>query len=464
MSKKPLSKLVKYTYGVRDLFTTTMNNTSNYMLVFTLTNVMMFPTEVVLMITGISTTVMAFTTFFTGIILEATPAMRWGRHRSFMLVFAPISAIGFVLKFTRLFPNDYVAAICIIIANVVGGIAGSLSSNSHAALVNIFTDDPKERGMLAGHRATAIGIAGIITSYTSVPLVALLGNYVSKQASYTIMAIIVVSFSLVATWYTFWLSRGYETTNAGGKAEASSTKERASIKLIMACLFKNPSLMTLVFADFMRFAGNLMLMGTTAYFFTYVAQNFPLMATYTLLGGLMQTSGAFISGQLTKLSSKFKIVFGEFMIGACLLLLRVFGFNISIAFPLLLAYRFFQGFSFSMFFTLYTDSVVYGEWKTGVFVPGFTSSMYSVSAQLGSLFNGWFLPIMLMAISFNAQIPAAEATLEMRTGILMIFSLVPACFRILGGLALTLLYKLTPAQLDTYRTEIAARKAAVTEA
>ncbi len=460
MENKPLSKLVKYTYGVTDLFNTTMNNTANLMLVFTLTNVMMFPTPVVLMITGISTTVLAFLTFFTGIIISGTPAMKWGRHRSFMVIFAPLAAIGFVLKFTRLFADNYIAAIFIIIAYIVGNYASSLSSNSHAALVNIFTDDPKERGMLAGHRATAIGAAGIITSYTSIPLVAFLSLYISKTASYTLMATIVGLFYLLTTWYTIWLSKGYEGANLKNGAVESSTKERAPIKLMLACLFKNPSLMTLVFADFSRFAGNLMLMGTTAYFFTYVVSNFPLMAVFTLFGGILQTVGALVSGQLTNMSSKFKIILAEFMIAASLLMVYLFGFNIAVAFPLLLLYRFFQGFGFSMFFTLYTDSVVYGEWKTGLFVPGFTSSMYSVSAQLGTLFNGWFLPAMLIAISFNNKIPAAQASIEMKTNILMLFALIPACFRLLGGLALTFFYKLTPEHLIAYRAEIVARKAA----
>lgn len=460
MTKQPLSKLVKYTYGVGDLFNTNMNNTSNLLFVFTLTNVMMFSAGTVRMITGISTTWMAFLTFFIGFIISGTPAMKWGRHRSFILIFPPIAAIGFVLRFTRFLENEATAAIFIIIAYVVGTFASSLTSNSHASLINIFTTDPKVRGMLAARRGTAIGIAGIITSYTSVPLVAWLALYVSKPASYTWMAIIIVTLYVLAMWYTFWLSKGYEGVNLEEEADATPTKQRAPIKLMLACLFKNPSLMTLVFADFSRFAGNLMLTGTAAYFFTYVVKSFPLLAVYTLFGGILQTVGAFTSGQLTKLSSKFKLVLGELTIAAILLLLYLFGFNVTIAFALLMCYRFFQGFSYSMFFALYTDAVVFGEWKTGVFVPGFTSSMYSVAAQLGTMFNGWFLPSMLIAISFNAKIPAAQASMQMRTGVLLIFALIPAGFRLLGGLALTFLYKLTPKQLEIYRAEIAARKEA----
>lgn len=465
MAKKPLNKLVTHTYGVADLFQSTMNNTANYMFVFVLTNVFLFPNEITLMISGVSSTIIAAMTFIVGPIISGTPAMRWGRHRSFMIIFAPLAALGFVLKFTRLFEADYAAAIAIIIANVCGSFCGSLVSGSHAALVNIFTDDAKERGRLAAHRGTAIGIASVITSYTTVPLVDWLKVYVSDQVAYSVMAIIVVSCYLLTMYYTVWLSKGYEGPGTNNAAQNTKRRERTPLRLILISLVKNPNLIVLVLADILRFTANMTILGTAAYFFTYVVQDYSKMAVYTLLGGIIQAFGSFISGFFPRYSSKTKLVFSEIGTVVCCLLLYFIGSgSLIISFILMLLYRLMHGIGFSMYFALYTDSVVFSEWKTGAFIPGFNTSMYSVSAQMGSMLKGWILPILLIAIDFVANTPVEQVQASTMQGLMLIFTLFPAVLRGISALLLGVLYKLTPERLDSYRKEIAERKAALNKA
>lgn len=457
MSKSPLATRVKYTYGVADLFQSTMNNTSNYMFVYVLGTVMMFTNEQVLMISGISSTVTLFCTFLTGLIVSGMPAMKWGRHRSFIYIFAPITAACFVLKFTRVSSNAALAAILMVGFVALGNFTSSLVSVSHAALVNVFTKDPSERGMLASHRATCVAMASVITSYTTVPLVEVFKKSMSEAMAYSLVAVVVVSFYLATMYYTANMAKNYEQPEVKEKPVKA---ERPSIKLMLFCLIKNPNLIAIVIADISRFCGNLMVLGTTAYFYRYVLQDYSKMATYTLWAGIVQTCGAYTSGAIKQLSSKAKIVIGELGIAVSLTMVRLLGFSYIPAFIFLLIYRFFQGFSFSMFFTLYADSVVYGEWKTGVFVPGFTSNMYSISARIGETFKGWILPAALIAINFDASIPAEEFTMAMRTGILNVAFLMPACFRALGGIVLLLFFRLTPEKLAEYQAEIDARKAA----
>ena len=455
--KKPLSKLVKYTYGVADLFQSTLNNSSNYMWNFVLTNVLMFSNATVLKISGISSTVTLIATFFTGIIVSGLPALKWGRHRSFIMVFPVVVSIGYVLKYTALSDNENVAAAILIVCVCLANFFHSFVSVSHAALVNVFTENPAERGMLASHRATCVAFASVITSYTTVPLVAKLQDRgMSARSSYVAMAVIICVLYTLAMWYTAWLAKDYE----GPYAPDHKTDERPSVIKILSCLVTNPNLIALVIADILRFCGNLTLTGTVAYYYRYVILDYSKMATFTLFAGIVQTIGAYVSGRLTKLSSKFKIVFGEIAIGVCLIIVRFVGFKLVPSYIFLWTYRFFQGFTFSMFFALYADSTVYGEWKTGAFVPGFTSNMYSISARLGEMCKGWVLPLLLIAINFNNQIPAEEWTIEMRTSILNVFTLFPAACRILGGLILLFGFRLTPEKLEQCRKELEERKAA----
>jgi Na+/melibiose symporter-like transporter len=174
----------------------------------------------------------------------------------------------------------------------------------------------------------------------------------------------------------------------------------------------------------------------------------------------VQTFGAFISGELTRVNSKFKIVFGEFMVGLSLLLVMVVGFNVRAAFTALMVCRFFHGFTYSMFFTLYTHCVVYSQWKTGVFAPAFVSSISGLGSRLGIVFNGWFMPSAMILIAFNNKTPPAETPMEVRAGILMIFALAPALFRILGGANLWLFYRIREGKLQEYKQDIAAKRIA----
>ena len=149
------------------------------------------------------------------------------------------------------------------------------------------------------------------------------------------------------------------------------------------------------------------------------------------------------------------------MVAVSMLSVRLVSSSFPLAFTCLMIYRFFHGFSYSMFFALYSDCVVYGEWKTGVSIPGFTLGLSSMAAQLGTMIKSWLLPLILIWVKFDASIPASEASQELIVGVQNMFALIPGSIRLLGALALLFCYKITREMLEKCEKEIAERAAAV---
>jgi GPH family glycoside/pentoside/hexuronide:cation symporter len=451
---KPMPKLIRYTYGVGDVMTSLLSVVRNMFWTFCLTNVMLFPIEQVVMITGIGTTLQLVTSFFIGPILSGTPEMPWGRYRSFMLVGAPITQFFFVLMFTKI-GSGYAAAIIMVTVYTINSVIHSLVLNAHGSLVNIIGRDDVERGMLASNRGVGTAAAGILASYTTTPLAALLAVRLGAQLGYTLMTVIISVVYIAAFWYTAWMVKDYE------KAGTGSAKEK-SISLVdmLKSTLKNPPLITVFVADVCRFIGNLVFQASVAYYFTYIIFNMGLMPQYILFGSILQVLGAFISGRLTsKFSSKMLAVVGELGVGGCLILINFFGYSSAFGFTALMVLRLMHGFAYSMYFACYADCVLYGEWKTGQFMPGFVNGISGIAVSVGMMVAGWLTPILLMSSGFISGMAAEEVTPQVQAGILNLVAFIPGIARACSRLILLFFYRLTREKLITYASEIKERKA-----
>ena len=457
--KKPLSNLLRWTYGFVDLTATIHNNTGNILFTYVLTNVLMFELSNVLLINSVASTVCMFVPWIIGAIMSGTPAMKWGRYRSWLLLAAPIANLAFVFKFTRVPGSETFAAWVVIVAYIINGFSNSACYIANGSLLNVISSNAAERTMLSRNRGFHTALASVLYSYTGTPLAlalaALLGN---MAAGYTGMVACVAIVNCLTMWYTVWATRGYE----GPGVVDVATEKRASLKTMLKSLVQNRSLCGLVVSDILRFTSNMTVMGTQTYFFTYVMQDTKLMTAYIFWGGIFQTIGSYASGSLVKkFSAKWMLTAAEFVIAAALALCFVSTGRGAMVFILLMIYRFSHGFSYSIFFNSYADCVVYGEWKTGQSVPGFTLSLTSVAAQLGSMIKSWMLPLILIAIECNAKIPVEECSATVINGISKTFSFVPAGIRLVSALIILVVYNLTKEKVQQCESEIKARKASV---
>ena len=458
--KKPLSNLVKYTYGLVDLTATIHNNIGNMFFMFVMTNVLMLSNTTTLWISGIGSSIVMFFPFFIGMIMSGTPAMKWGRYRSWLLVCAPIANIAFVFRFVAIGENEVAVGWVILIAHLIDQLFHGFCYAANGSLMNVISSNEADRVFLSRNRGFHTGLANVVISYIGQPLALAFAAKVGLKGGWACMVVCVAVVNCLTMWYTVWLTREYE--GPGIAEDVSNTTKRAPISVMLKSLVQNRSLMALVFADICRFTGNMAILGSQAYLFTYVLQDKGLMTLYTFWGGILQTVGSFCSGSVVKKSSaKVMITASEFLCVASLAVCYVASGAgiVPLAIGTLLLYRFSHGFGYSIYFNSYADCVVYGEWKTGMFIPGFTVSLTSVAAQVGSMIKSWVLPLVLIAINFNAKIPVEETSATVISGIRTVVTLFPGGVRLLGALALLIFYNLTNEKIKQCEEEIKARKA-----
>lgn len=104
---------------------------------------------------------------------------------------------------------------------------------------------------------------------------------------------------------------------------------------------------------------------------------------------------------------------------------------------------------------LYSETCTFAEWKTGADNSGVIMGMQQLGVKLGAIFKGVAASISLSAAGYVAGM---EATPALKAGILRGYFLFPGTAFIIGGLALLLFYKLTPARVEEMQKEIEARK------
>jgi Na+/melibiose symporter-like transporter len=111
--------------------------------------------------------------------------------------------------------------------------------------------------------------------------------------------------------------------------------------------------------------------------------------------------------------------------------------------------------SSSMSTALFSDTVVYGEWKTGKNIRAFTMALQTFPIKMGILIRSGVITFGLMAIGFVAN---TEPTTRVVNGISSIMIFAPAIVCIISAAAFYFGYRLEDNAVVQMEKEIAARK------
>lgn len=448
--KKPLTKTIKYGYGIANCGFTLANNVELLFFTFFCTNIAKFSLGTVAIIGSISAIANIILTPFYGAIIAKTKPMRWGRLRSWMVLMPPLAAIFFALEFSRLSSSIVVSAIIVIIGTVMFDQVYSLAVIAHDSLINYIANNAEERTMISTRRGFYMSIANIFNSYVGKPLAGLFALWVGETYSYTLLAFVLCIFMTLTYWFEVWMTRGYEPT---GKMAAETEvviveDERVTLREMFATAVKNKNILALIVADCLRYLSYNVLVASVVYYFVYVAQNEALQIYYLFFGGIVQLVGAYLSPRVSKrFSSRTGVIVGMLSVGCLQILCNFLGFNVPVAFGVLLVYRLCHGCAISLIPALIADCAEYEKWKNSAPVP-FTIGVIGVAPKMAALLRSWIISAVLAFVGFNANIPPAEASHSFKTGVLNMFMLIPGCLSIASGLILFFFYKLTKEKLN----------------
>jgi GPH family glycoside/pentoside/hexuronide:cation symporter len=441
-------------------------NFSSYFYLFFLSNVVQFPTHLVVIITSISTAVNAALSPIYGGIITSVKPMKWGRNRSWMLLLPPIVIVTTMFQWTRISSNDIVSVAVIIIAFVIGAITSNIAWVANLNLIPTLANNPAERGLLSSHRMMYTSASMMAVGYIGTPLIAFftakLGSqFIGYPATMFTMSVIYIASYLVV----FAITKGYEPTGAEEAAAAAGPANKQAEKVGVGVLIKsvtqNPHLIFLLCGDFFRYMSNFMYTAVIAFYFTYVAKNMALMAHYVFFSSIGSFIGASVAGPLSKkFSSRNMVIVSLIIAGASMILGKFTGLSVIWIFVCGIASRLVVGAMGSWVVPMYSEAGIYSEWKTGRNASAFIMGIMNLSLQASNVTRNIVIPLTLAATGFVAGLPAEQGTLALQQGILTLMMLIPGITYLITAVFFGFGYRLNNEKLAQYQKEIADRKAA----
>jgi GPH family glycoside/pentoside/hexuronide:cation symporter len=460
MAKKALSNLTKNLYGISDFGFTIMANVENYYWIPFLTNIAKFPLAAIAIASSLPYTFDAIAQPVYAGLISALKPMRWGKNRSYMIVFGPLVVLSFILCFSNIGPPSVALLICAIAMAATNGTR-TMTWTSNLNLINVLANNSDERAMLASRRSTWTAASGIIYAYAVGPAIVFLAGRMDEIVAYGVIAAITSVFYMLMCWVTVWSTKGYEATGADAKALAQTSTQKISLMDILRSAFQNPYLLVLLGSAIISSAFNATVTSATTYYFMYVAQDIGLMSLFLLCTSLAGVIGAYFAGPIAKkTSAKTGVLIGQFGLAACNLLASFWGMNPPVVIAMLTIGRLFMFFMNANMVALYSECVVYARWKTGKDTSAFVIGSQTIPIKVGLMLRGILIPVILAMVSFDPSIAVENATPALKQGIITMFLLLPAIGLTLCGLILLFGFRLTKAKVAELQKEIDERELA----
>ena len=390
---------------------------------------------------------------------------RWGKFRPYLIWFALPYGLGGYLLFAS---PDLDAPGKLVYAYLTYGfmmLAYSFINVPYSSMLGVISPSPRIRTLASSYRFVGAFGGGLLVSLFVRPLVKWLGGganeagkVVNELRGFQLTMLIFAALSVAMFLVCFATTKERVTVPPGQKNHAwGEVKE----------LLRNyPWVMLLLSAIFsLTFIG--LRNGSAIYYFKYVAGydnqavlfgQFDRFTLFISLGMACQMLGSYCLSFFAKVADKRILSYSlTFVTAACW---AAFYFIPKDNFPLQLAVQalgaFCMGPASALVWAMYADVADYGEWKFGRRSTGLVYSASLFAIKTGTALAGLMLPWILAKYDYLPNVAQSATSL---LGITLTFSLFPAGFAVLKGIALWI-YPLGKSKVDEIERDLAARRAA----
>jgi len=381
-----------------------------------------------------------------GLVADRTHS-RWGRYRPYILWGAvPFGVIGFLMFANPGFSQSGKLVYAYITYSLMM-IVYTIINIPYSALLGVISPHSSERESLSTYRfAFAFG-AQLLLSVSVLPLKDYLGRGDEARGYQLTMAI------FAAISITLWLITFVTTKERVEPVSSAKTKLREDFSSI----FRNGPWLVLMVVAFFNLASVAIRGGATVFFMKYYVGAGSADISLFFLTGL----GALVLGSMTtrfwtRYFEKRTLLFVLPVINGIAIIALFFVPRES--FVLLLALNAFAniitGPTPALVWAMYSDCVVYSEWKFNRINSGlvFSGAMFchKTALAIGAGFSGWIL-------AFIGFVANAEQTSESLNGIRLMFSVIPGIFILISAVAV-IFYPLRDAFVDEMEENLASRR------
>lgn len=164
------------------------------------------------------------------------------------------------------------------------------------------------------------------------------------------------------------------------------------------------------------------------YFFTYVAKQPGLTATFILVSNLLGVAASYLSKSAAgKVSARNTVIYSYIAMVVVLVLGFVFYSSTWAVLVFVSIAQFFCTMTNACAPALYADCAIYSEYKTGVNATGLIMGLSNIPLKIGVVSRGILINACLAMAGFSSAIvQSGETTAKLARGISMGFTLIPA--------------------------------------
>ena len=448
-----LNKSVLYTFGVGDLFFTLMINMEVYFFAAFLTDFAQFSLTRFHQILSITSLADIICALVAGIVLQKVVLKFGGKYRSWLLIGPPIVAPLFILQFSKI-GDDSMAAWIIIFGYIASHLVFNVVFAAYGSMVGILSQLPDDRTILSSSRAQGAATAGLIFSVTALPMITFISIRTNDIMGHTITTAVYTVLMILGYWYIYWITAG-RNSNSQKSTPVPETEARQTVREIVILVFKNPPLLLLIIAEIFRNTSLFFVASFAFYYFGYVLNNSAFMSGFILtihIAALLGTLAAvWIGVKIGKRNSYWLSLF----LGAVCFALAIFVGGTTWGFTVIFGIGYmFSYIAGSMTTALFADTAIYGEWKTGKSIRGFTMALLTLPIKVGLFLRAQIIALGLVAIGFIANtVPAPNVV----RGISYIMIIAPAAASAVAAAIFYFGYKIDDKHILRMQDEIAAR-------
>lgn len=378
----------RFSYGCGDLGCNIIYSAMSSFLLFYYTDYVHVSAGVIGTIMLLSRVFDGITDLIMGIIVDRTKS-RFGKCRPWILRMAIPFALAGILLFTvpSGLGNTAKLAYIFITYNLVSSVIYTAINVPYATLNSLITQDRYERSVLSIFRMILATTGTFIITNLTLPLVEFFGNNLSAWtktfAVFGILAVIVFMITFMGTKERV--------------VPAKDTKqEKVPFVKGIRLLFQNKYWMMITITLVFIFINYSLNGGAAVYYAKNILHNSDMVGTMNLVANLVQIGVMFFTAFIIKkIGKRNMLIVGAVIYGLGFAMFGFVGTNMTgIIIACVLKGVGNAGIS-SCMFAIVSDTIEYGEWKTGYRTEGLINSAssfgFKVGNGLGSAILGWVI-------------------------------------------------------------------------
>lgn len=442
----------KLAYGIGDVGSNLLLCVGTLYLLKFYTDVLNIPAAYGGLIFLISRFFTAFTDIGTGVMLDSRRNIGpKGKFRPFILYASMPVALLVVANFIS---TDFSLTGKTVMATGIFmsfGLFFSMMNCSYGAMVPAMTKNPNERAQLAAYRQGGATIGLLLCTVGFVPILALFDG--RPDVGYLVAAAVFACAGMLCMW---WCYSGVKERYV--EAAAAKTQERSGVLQSFRAIAGNKPLFVLCIANLCTLAGFNIKLAIQIYYTQYVLNDLTLLSYMGFFSMGCILLGVLMVPAAVKRFGKKSVYLGGLSLWIAGDLLNYFYGGSSVLFVAFSCLAFFgTAFVNSLNWALVSDTVEYGEWKTGVRSEGTVYTGFTFFRKISQGLAGFFPGMMLAYIGYVPNITQAPGTVE---GLRQLIFIYPCGLAILTALTMGLFYNLTEKNYVKIVGELEARKAA----